>query len=561
VPGKPREIDGLLERLDFFESELRRLEAENRALSAKCSLLEKQNLLLRSENQRLSQEILLARQDKAYLLRKLFGKGSERRDPAQLDLFAGNEEIFLLPAESESESAERKPGKAKAKRKPAGKKALDLSALRVEETRIVPDEVLENPDAYRKIGEQKADVLDYRPSEIFLSRFIRETYVPKDDPDAAPLRAPAREQAAGNLLVSAALIAHILVMRYCEHMPFERQSKHFERSKGVKIGTGRMCSMRDKAAERLAPLYELTLANIFSRHYLQIDETTARCLGPPGTGGSKTGYFWLVHAPEWKEKPPDFPGARAARTGEVAYFWFPSRSTECLRRIVPDNTEGYIIQCDDYKAYTTLASERCAILLAACWAHVRRKFFDAKKAGQLQAEAVLKKIGLLYKIEEELRLENATDARRAEVRGRKARPVLESLKKQLVELRAEPGVLPKSRLGKAIDYALGLWERLLVYIEHGEVEIDNNLVENEARPVAVGRKNWLFIGNETKGRESAIILTLIENAKRCGHDPYAYIRDVLERMPQARTREERLALLPRNWKPSAKPETPASAAA
>jgi transposase len=557
VPGKPTEMEKLLERLDFFESELRRLETENRALSGKCSLLEKQNILLRSENRRLSREILLARQDKAYLLRKLFGKGSERRDPAQLDLFAGKEETFLPPAGG----AERKPGKAKAKRKPAGKKAVDLSALRVEETRLVPEEVTENPDAYRKIGEQKADVLDYRPSEIFLSRFIRETYVPRSDPDAAPLRVPAREQAAGNLLVSAALIAHILTMRYCEHMPFHRQSKRFERSGGVRIGTGRMCSMRDKAAARLAPLYELTVANIFSRHYVQIDETTARCLGPPGTGGSKTGYFWLAHAPEWKEKPPDFPDARAVRTGEAAYFWFPSRSTECLREIVPDSPEGHVIQCDGYNAYTALAAERSGIVLAACWAHVRRKFFDAEKAGQLQATAVLEKIGLLYRIEKELRRENATDARRAEVRGRESRPVAESLGEQLVELRAEPGVLPKSRLGKAIDYTLGVWERLLVHIYRGEVEIDNNLVENEARPVAVGRKNWLFIGNETKGRNSAIILTLIENARRFGLDPHEYLRDVLERMPQARTREERLALLPRNWKPAAKPEAAVSAAA
>lgn len=556
-------MDRLLERLDFFESELRRLETENRALSGKCSLLEKQNLLLRSENKRLSQEVLLARQDKAYLLRKLFGKGSERRDPAQLDLFAGKDGASppLAGAGAEAGAAERKPGKGRGKGRPAGKKAVDLSALRVEETRLVPEEVTENPDAYRKIGEQKADVLDYRPSEIFLSRFIRETYVPKGDPDAAPLRVPAREQAAGNLLVSAALIAHILTMRYCEHMPFHRQSKRFERSNGVRIGTGRMCAMRDRAAERLAPLYELTVGNILSRHYLQIDETTARCLGPPGTGGSKTGYFWLAHAPERKEHPPDFPDARAVRSGEVAYFWFPSRSTECLRRIVPDSRKKHIIQCDNYKAYLTLAAERSAIVLAACWAHVRRKFFDAEKAGQLQATPVLEKIRLLYKTEEELRSENATDARRAEVRGRKALPVIESLREQLVELRAEPGVLPKSRLGRAIDYAFGVWERLLVYIERGEVEIDNNLVENEARPVAVGRKNWLFIGNEIKGRDSAIILTLIENAKRCGHDPCEYLRDVLERMPQAETREERLALLPRNWKPSAKPATPAAAAA
>jgi len=174
---------------------------------------------------------------------------------------------------------------------------------------------------------------------------------------------------------------------------------------------------------------------------------------------------------------------------------------------------------------------------------------------------VLEKIGLLYRIEKELRRENATDARRAEVRGRESRPVAESLGEQLVELRAEPGVLPKSRLGKAIDYTLGVWERLLVHIDRGEVEIDNNLVENEARPVAVGRKNWLFIGNETKGRNSAIILTLIENARRFGLDPHEYLRDVLERMPQARTREERLALLPRNWKPAAKPEAAAPAAA
>ena len=231
----------------------------------------------------------------------------------------------------------------------------------------------------------------------------------------------------------------------------------------------------------------------------------------------------------------------------MLYQWHPGRGSGCLDDLLGD-FRG-ILQCDGYAAYGTHAAKHPGIMLAACWAHVRRKFYEALQTGQTLAAGPLKAIGELYAVEKQLRQSRAGPEERTTARQRQSAPLLAALRIDLMRLRGHATVLPKSPLGRAIDYTLALWPKLEVFVRHGGVEIDNNGIENAIRPTAVGKKNWLFVGGEDTGDRSAIIYTVIESAKRYGHEPYGYIKDLLERLPSTTTGELG-ALLPENWQPS-----------
>ena len=214
-----------------------------------------------------------------------------------------------------------------------------------------------------------------------------------------------------------------------------------------------------------------------------------------------------------------------------------SRAAACLENLVPVDFTG-TIQCDGYAAYRAFADRRPSaqnspntITLAGCWAHVRRKFHDALEQTPRTTGWLMRQLQHLYRIEAELRAHHAGPNLRAAVRAHQSRPIVERFKKALVRLKASGRYLPQSLLGQAIDYTLGQWPTLEIFLNDGRVEIDNNLVENAIRPTAIGKKNWLFIGDAGAGERSAIIYTIIESCRRRGIDPYTYLRDVLTRLP------------------------------
>jgi hypothetical protein len=278
---------------------------------------------------------------------------------------------------------------------------------------------------------------------------------------------------------------------------------------------------------------------------LQADETPVQYLDP-GKGKTSTGYFWVIHGP------------RCGIKGDILYQWHSSRKAACLDELLPDYQGN--LQTDAYAGYAAWADRRDGIALAACWAHARREFHEALKIGQRLAAGPVAIIAKLYQIETALRESRATAERRAEARREQSTPVLEILKSELLALRQRPEVLPKSRLGRAIDYTLTLWDRLLLFVDRGEIEIDNNLTENGIRPTAVGKKNppsprlrrtgWLFVGSETTGQRAAIIYTMVECAKRHGHNPEAWLTDVLERLPGMTNQDDLSVLLPAHWQPA-----------
>jgi len=484
---------------------------------------------LLDENARLKQEIELLRQKLDLVLRKLFGKSSETLDPTQLELLLG-EPPGKAPASPTcgDAPAEAASGVARIERKPRRERIPDH--LPVVEEVLLPEPVKACPEAWRRIGQEQSDSLDYQPGRIFIRRLIRPTYVRDADRDAAPLTAKLPPRLQEGLTAAPGLIAHALVSKYCDHLPFYRQEKILASRHGVEIGRNTLCRWAELAAFWLQPLHQRIHAGLLAGAYLQADETPVRYLAP-GTGKTGQGYLWTLHRPG----------------GDVFYQWHASRSGSCLEELL-GSFRG-IVQCDGYRAYEAHAAKGRDIILAACWAHARRKFHEALQTGQAAAAVPLKAIAGLYAIEGQLRQARAGPMERAIVRQRDSAPILETLRHDLARLRAEPCVLPKSPLGRAIDYTLALWPKLEVFLLQGEVEIDNNPVENAIRPTAVGKKNWLFVGGEDTGGRSAILYTLIESARRHGHEPYAYLKDVLERLPSTTTAglDE---LLPCNWKPA-----------
>lgn len=487
----------------------------------------------RADIERLTLENQLLREKINLMIARLFGKSSESVNPSQLEFLldpdAAKKDSAADPADpGPAAETQAEPLVAPSKRGP--RKTRDTSHLPVEETVLTSDVVVANPDAYRLIDRIVTDRLDYQPGRILIQRTVREVHVAKDDPDAAPVK-PAAPPSLG-LAATPRFAAYVTASKYCHHRPHYRTEDILLRRHGVRIPRHTLCHSDKVVADTLEPLYKLVHRGLLQTGNLQADETPVRYLDP-GKGKTSTGYFWVIHGP------------RCGIKGDILYQWHPSRKAGCLDDLL-ENYQGNL-QTDAYAGYTSWVSGKDGIDLSSCWAHARREFHEAFKIGQRLASGPLAAIQKIYQIEAGLRARQATADERAAVRQQQSAPVLEILHAELIELRQRPEVLPKSRLGRAIDYTLTLWSRLGLFITRGEIEIDNNLIENGIRPTAVGKKNWLFVGGETTGQRAAIIYTMVECAKRHGHDPEVWLTDVLERLPAMTNQDDLTVLLPSNW--------------
>jgi len=466
---------------------------------------------LEAENKRLQIKVAELQERLDQVCRKIYGVSSEKVDVNQL---------MLLEAEIKKDEApgalEPVPGAERKRSTPKPRRPRLPDHLPVEEEIIEPAEVLADPDAWRRIGEEKSEQLDFLPGKFIKRLRIRPKYVRKDNPFAPPVIAPLPPGLQERCTAAPGLIAEIITAKYVDHLPLNRQEQIFGRRYGVELSRQTLCRWVEMAAEWLKPVYHQIAREQWSNSYLQIDETPIRYLDP-GAGKAPQGYFWVT----------------SVVGGNVVYHWHPGRGAKCLEKIVPDKFTG-ILQCDGYSAYTSYCRGRDGpVELAGCWAHVRRKFVEARERDPRMAGWILNQIGHLYRIERRLRDQQAGPQLRAAVRASESAPILRRLHRLLIGLRSNPRYLPQSAMGKAIAYGLDQWPRLEVFISNGLVEIDNNLVENAIRPTAVGKKNWLFIGSETSGTSSAILFTLIESAKRHGLDPHAYISYLLHTLPAA----------------------------
>ena len=241
----------------------------------------------------------------------------------------------------------------------------------------------------------------------------------------------------------------------------------------------------------------------------------------------------------------------------MIYEWHTTRAASCLEHLIPIEFAG-TVQCDGYSAYDRFASRReqegQPVVLAGCWAHVRRGFFEAMDSAPKEAAWILVQISHLYRIEAELRRQRAGIALRDAYRSSQSRPIIRRIRKALERWQKARRFLPQSSMGKAVSYALGQWESLEIYLQDAQIEIDNNLVENAIRPTALGKKNWLFFGDAESGERSAIIYSIIESCRRNGVEPYTYLCDVLSRLPSM-TNWQIKEITPKAWAKARKQPT------
>lgn len=490
--------------------------------------------LEKAEVQRLRQENELLRQKLDALARRLFGKKSEQLDPAQLQLLFQELEAPgpAVGKESGPQSLEADPARpvkaaASPRREPKPRLPEDLPV--VEET-IVPPAIQAAPAEWRRIGEEVTERLDYEPARFLRRRTVRPKYVRRGELDAVPVIAPLPPCILEKSIATPSLVAQVLVAKYCDHLPLYRQEAIYQSRHGVSLTRQTLCEWVGVAAGWLRLIYEEIRREVLAGGYAQVDETPLRYL-EPGHGQTRLGYLWTCHRPG----------------GDTVYTWATSRAAACLEKIIPHDFRG-TIQCDGYSAYDAFARGRPAgeIALAGCWAHVRRKFFEAHLHGCKRSALVLHLLQNLYRTEARLRERRASPKLRALARAHESRSIVARLHRLLLTWKTRRSILPKSLLGQAIAYALGQWDSLQLYLADGRLEIDNNLVENAIRPTAVGKKNWLFIGAAHAGQRAAIIYTLIEACRRRGLDPFAYLRDVLTRLPAATTSQIK-DLTPAAW--------------
>ena len=460
-----------------------------------------------------------------------FGAKTEQFSVAQAQLFDETIDADLAAIEEELEqlkSAAPSEGPAKAKPKraplPAGLPRTDIH---------------HEPDfttcacgcQMTRIGEDVAEKLDYTPGTFTVERHVRGKWACK--PCQTLIQAAVPAQVIDKGIPTAGLLAHVLIAKYADHLPLYRQEAIFGRA-GLALPRSTLAQWVGQCGVALQPLVDALTSVMLGSHVLHADETPVAMLDP-GAGKTKRAYLWAYSL-----------GAHDP-TKAVIYDFAESRAGKHVQEFLGD-WRGTLV-CDDYSGYKALLAKagQAGVQEGGCMAHARRKFFDLHKANKSQIAAdAMAYIGQLYEIEREAK-DLEPDPRR-QIRQDKAAPIADALHAWLLMQRAR--VPNGSGTAAAIDYSLKRWAALTHYLTDGQVPIDNNWIENQIRPIAIGRKNWLFAGSLRAGKRAAAIMSLIQSAKLNGHDPYFYLKDVLTRLPtQPNSRIEEL--LPHCWRPLA----------
>lgn len=385
--------------------------------------------------------------------------------------------------------------------------------------------------ALKRIGEDVAEKLHYTPGVFSVERHIRGKWVCALCQTLT--QAPVAAHVIDKGLATTGLLAHVLVAKYADHQPLYRQEGIFARA-GLALSRSTLAQWVGACGVQLQPLVDALKAELLSRPVLHADETPVAML-KPGHGKTHRAYLWSYGSTGFdplKAVVFDFAESRAGRHAKA----FLGADRE-------DGWHGTLV-CDDYAGYKDLFSKR--VTEAGCLAHARRKFFDlwANHKSSI-AEQALALFGALYQIEHEVRDLDVDERRR--IRQLKAKPIADDLHAWLLLQRQR--VPEGSAPAKAIDYSLNRWEALTRYLKDGRLPADNNWIENRIRPIALGRNNWLFAGSLRAGQRAATIMSLIGSAKMNELDPYAYLSDVLARLPTHPAR--RIAeLLPHRWNPT-----------
>ena len=375
----------------------------------------------------------------------------------------------------------------------------------------------------RRIGEDVAEKLDYEPGVFTVERHIRGKWACAQCETL--VQAPVDAHVIDKGIPTTGLLAQVLIAKFADHLPLYRQEAIFARA-GLGIPRSTLAQWVGSCGVQLQPLVDALKDEMLRHSVLHADETPVQML-KPGNGKTHRAYLWAY-------APGAFEDLKA-----VVYDFCESRAGEHARTFLGD-WRGSLV-CDDFAGYK--AGFAHGVTEAGCLAHARRKFFDLHASNKSQvAESALQQIGMVYEVEREV--QNLTPDERQRIRQARSRPLLDALHQWMLLTRQK--ITDGSATAKALDYSLKRWAALTRFVDDGRLPADNNWIENQIRPIAIGRSNWLFAGSLRAGKRAAAVMSLIRSAKLNGHDPYVYLKDVLARLPTQRASQIG-ELLPHRW--------------
>ena len=507
-----------------------------------------QNRLLTETIARLSNELAQSQQkidqllaQVAWFTRQYYGRKSEKLahlDPNQLSIFESHtqeqqrlEAVEAAREKAEAQIIESTTKTVSLKTARANRKLLDK--LPVVQIVVEPDSV--DMEHYKKIGSESTRTIEFEPGKLYVKETVYpkyglkdNTYVPVEG-QSGVIMAPRVLTPIWKGLPGATLLAEILLQKYEYHVPFYRQVRQFKHL-GLDIPETTLNGWFKPACELLKPLYDVLKAEVLDSDYIQVDETTLPVIDKEKQKAAKE-YLWTV---------------RSVMKNMIFFHYdYGSRSMKTVTNLL-GSYRGHL-QSDGYKAYD-IFNNNDHVIQVACMAHIRRKFEVALKENQSLAEFALSQIQLLYRLESKADQENSSYPQREAMRNQYARPIIESLEVWMEK--TYPTVLPKSDTGKAIAYAYSLWGRMKNYLNDGRIKIDNNLIENAIRPIALSRKNFLFAGNHQAAENTAVICSLLSTCKQANVNPREWLIDILNKMPylqQSGSEKDLIKLIPNNW--------------
>jgi transposase len=454
-------------------------------------------------------EIINLRHELDQLRRLVFGSRHERfianTPPEQLALDLTAETVQAAPVPVQTIEYTRQQRKEKTEKVQTGRMKLPADLPR-EQVILEPEG---DVSGLKKIGEEITEELERIPGRLFVRQYVRPKYAKAGGEGVLIADLPVRPIDKG--IPGPGLLAQIIIDKYTDHLPVHRQIQRFGRE-GIKLSSSTLTDWIGGTCTLLEPLYDTLKANVLSSHYLQADETPIKVLDKDKKGTTHRGYHWVYHAPVERL---------------VLFDYREGRGREGPQEILKDFT-GHL-QTDGYAVYQDF-DKKSTIKPFNCMAHARRKFDEAKDNDLVRASYALTEIQKVYAIERQAKNETLSTKQRQALRQERSLPILQALKDWMLE--NYKMVLPKSAIGQALHYSLERFDKLMLYTTDGKLEVDNNLIENAIRPVAIGRKNYLFAGSHNGARRAAMLYSFIGTCKINDVNPFEWLKNTLETIPQ-----------------------------